>query len=164
MISDNEFYNIINQYEDKIRYFYLSKVDKRDDIDDLVQESLYQIIKSLPNFGHKSNLSTWIYSICRNTLYNYYYQKRKINNIKIKQNYNSLNEEFEKIDFKIIIEKLEKPLNTIYDLYYKKNYKIKEIAELLDKPEGTIKYLLYNLKIKIREYYFDTTESAKNII
>ena len=158
MLTDKEIHDIVVQYENKIRRYHSSKVSNNDDIDDLVQETLYSIIKSLPNFSQKSKLSTWIYSICRNTLYNYYYQKKKYKTIIHKltdhfMNEAIMNQDFEKVDIKLFIEKLEKPLYTVYDLFYKKNYKIKEIAKLMDKPEGTIKYLLYTLRMKVKSYY-----------
>ena len=152
MSKSKDVYNIICQYEPKIKHFFQSKLINQDDIDDLVQEVLFQIIKSISKFRRKSRLSTWIYSICRNTLYHYYYQKKKSGKLFHKLTDHYMSEDFERIDITLITEKLAKPLSTIYDLYYKKNYKIKEIAKLMDKPEGTIKYLLYTLRLKIKEY------------
>ena len=156
MLTDKEIHDLLVRYENKIRYFFSSKVSNYDDIDDLVQETMYQIIKSLSRFNEQSQISTWIYSICKNTLYSYYYQKKKQDDIPNKLN-TKANENFTNdIEIKLIIEKLEKPLNIIFELYYRRNYKIYEIAEFLDKPVGTIKYWLFRLRIKLKNEIIKT--------
>jgi RNA polymerase sigma factor (sigma-70 family) len=150
----NEIYDIIRLYEPKIKCFFQSKLLNREDIDDMVQETIFQIIKSIHDFKGKSAISTWIYGICRNTLYNHYYQKKKSNSIIDKLSDPLIRDEYEKVDMKIFLDKLEKPLYTIYNLYYINNLKIKEISGLLNKPEGSVKYLLYILRMKVREYFY----------
>ena len=77
MTSQETYIRLLNEYEPKMRRFFSTKVAHQLDRDDLFQEAAYAIIKSYKKFKAKSSLSTWIYSICRNILYNYYYKKRK---------------------------------------------------------------------------------------
>jgi RNA polymerase sigma-70 factor (ECF subfamily) len=146
---------IIGEYEARIGYFFRSKVGDRDDAEDLVQEVLFRIVGSIATFVGRSALSTWIYGVCRNVLYHYYWQKKRSEKIFRRLTDRFAVDEFDGRDLRSLIENLKKPLSTVYDLYYRKNYKIKEMAKLLDRPEGTIKYLLYTLRLEIRRYYGD---------
>jgi RNA polymerase sigma-70 factor, ECF subfamily len=151
MLTDKEIHDLLLKHENNIRYFFSSKVSNYDDIDDLVQETMLQIVSALPKFRQNSQISTWVYSICKNTLYTYYYQNKKQTDIQNKLDGRPADNMIDDVDIRLIIDKLEKPLNTIYELYYKRNYKIYEIAEFLDKPVGTIKYWLFRLRVKLKD-------------
>ena len=149
---------IILTYEKKIHQFFVKNTFNQNDVDDLVQEAICQIITSIHSFSGKSHLSTWIYAICKNVLYNYIYQRekqkkiiKKINQIK---SY-SLNDFQSKIEFRFLIESLSDQNKILFDLYYRKKYSIKEISRLLNKPSGTVKYYLYQLRNEIKRYIKD---------
>jgi RNA polymerase sigma-70 factor (ECF subfamily) len=43
----------------------------RRNLEELVQETLFQILRSLPNFKGASRLRTWLYGVARNVAYNF---------------------------------------------------------------------------------------------
>ncbi|MGL4798972.1 MAG: RNA polymerase sigma factor [Cellulosilyticaceae bacterium] len=58
-------------YPSLIGYF-LSELRNYDLAEELTQETLYQACKSKPSFKGHSSLKTWVFSIARFTLLNYY--------------------------------------------------------------------------------------------
>ena len=144
---------IINEYSVRIKNYYYKKGYRNEELEDLEQESLLEIIKSINKFKNKSSLSTWIYAICQNIHRNNIYQKERlrktIKRIEILDNKNIKIED--KIDLKIAIESLDKIEKMIFEYYYNEGRKISEIVKILDIPSGTIKYKLYNIRKKLKD-------------
>ncbi|MBN2531550.1 MAG: sigma-70 family RNA polymerase sigma factor [Spirochaetales bacterium] len=146
---------IILAYEKKIRQFFFKNTYNRDDVDDLVQETICQIITSVHSFSGKSHVSTWIYSICKHVLYSYICQREKQKKIikKINQLKSCSLHDFQSdIELKLLIDSLSDRDKLLFNLFYKKRYSIKEIAGLLHKPPGTVKYYLFRLRSEIKRY------------
>ena len=73
---DDTFIKLINDnigIAHKISRAYFTDAADRDDI---VQEMMYQLWRSYPRFDNRSKFSTWMYSVCLNTVLTY---RRKIN-------------------------------------------------------------------------------------
>ncbi len=151
MITQETLIRLLNEYEPKMKRFFSGKVTNQLDRDDLYQEATYAIIKSYQNFKKKSSLSTWIYSICRNILYTYYYKKKRVTDIYERLKERTPKDEHDMIILHMVLKKLPPLYKNIYDLRYRKGYSIKELAKMLERPEGTIKYLLYQLRGKLKE-------------
>ena len=149
---DADIYKIICYYDKKIKYFFSSKVKSQEDIEDLYQETIYAIMSGYGGFKKQSALSTWIYGICRNILYNYYYHKRKNCNILEKvRNQPETEDIYDRLELEFAVEKLSFSQKIIYEKYYENNLSIKQIAEQLDKNEGTVKYLLFEIRKKLKD-------------
>ena len=61
MISENEFVNLVQQNELIIYKVISLYSDTEEDKQDLYQETLMQLWKSMDNFNGKCNFSTWMY-------------------------------------------------------------------------------------------------------
>ena len=56
-------------YREKVMGFFLSRLRSREDAEDLCSEVFLNAIRALPDFDEtKASLSTWLYTISRNTL------------------------------------------------------------------------------------------------
>src|ERR1035437_5006512 len=62
-----EFERIVREYQDKIFRLALSMLGDRAAAEETAQDVLVRVWKGLPGFRADSSLSTWIYSITRNT-------------------------------------------------------------------------------------------------
>ena len=131
--------------------------------DDIVQDVFIKVWKNLGNFDlNKSQFKTWLFTITRNTITDYYRKKKATPFSYLKED--ELNEnEIEDIAPlpDIILEKLQdketldKVLNdlkdeykTVVTLYYQEDMTFKEIGEVLGKPMNTVKSYHYRaLKI-----------------
>jgi RNA polymerase sigma factor (sigma-70 family) len=67
-MNKHEIENAIFSNEIKIKRFFLKNVYDKEDVDDLVQETICGIISSFNSFSGRSSPATWIYAICRNVL------------------------------------------------------------------------------------------------
>lgn len=64
------------EHNDKLRHFILSRVNNIHDVEDILQEVFLKVYQNKDRFKGKSSVKTWIYSITRNTIIDYY-RKRK---------------------------------------------------------------------------------------
>jgi RNA polymerase sigma-70 factor (TIGR02943 family) len=64
--------NWVNNYADELYAFAMSKTDKAELAEDLVQETFLAGLKSLKNFEGKSSERTWLYSILKFKIADHY--------------------------------------------------------------------------------------------
>lgn len=69
---------LLGRYTEKIRACAWKMVGNRDEIDDLTQETLLQIIRSLPGFRARSSFATWVYQIAHNTCVDSYRRRSRM--------------------------------------------------------------------------------------
>ena len=133
-----------------IKRFFTGKVGSTEDIEELVQDVLYTAVKNISSLRNMEAFPGWIYGICRNRLKQYYEKKSRTSGSPAPEQ-PFRDRSYEKIELKLIIEKLPEQLRLLYSLYYEKNFKIREISTVLKMPEGTVKYLLYDLRQKVKD-------------
>ena len=139
-----DFYNIYEEYFDRVYYKVLSVVKNDDDAEDICQETFISVYKNLSKFREESNIYTWIYRIAINKTYDFF-KKRKVE-FEINDDVLSLPEDVN-FDTKVILqEKLklisekEREIVILKDIY---GYKLKEIAEMKDMNLSTVKSVYY---------------------
>ena len=68
---------IYTQYRDKVFGFVRSKIFNQTEAEDIVQTVFLKVYSNLDKYDEtKASLSTWIYTITRNTVYDYLKEKR----------------------------------------------------------------------------------------
>ena len=68
---------IYTQYCDKVSRFVRYKIYNPIDVEDIVQTVFLKVYSNLDQYDEtKASLSTWIYTITRNTVYDYLKEKR----------------------------------------------------------------------------------------
>jgi len=130
-------------------------VGDRDAAEDLTQETFVKAWKNLKSFDQKRNFKTWIFTIAKNTAFDWLKKKKEIpfstftdeegeswlENV-ADENFlpdeilerSDLAEELEKI-----LEKIPVHYRTILLLHCKEDFSLHEIAEILGEPYNTIK-------------------------
>ena len=64
---------LYTEYHDKVYAYLVSKLCNREDAEDLCSEVFLKVYSHLDEFdGAQASVSTWIYSITRNTLYDHF--------------------------------------------------------------------------------------------
>ena len=143
---------ILRKHFPLIEGYFRARVTQLEDIEDLSQETAYQVIRSWNRFQHRASVSTWIYSICRNIFAAYLRRKNRVWQEKqylYLHGSGQLTEEDRKI-VELVIESMDADYQTLYNLYYCRGYSVKEISQRIAKPEGTVKYELYLLRRETR--------------
>lgn len=142
---------IYTQYREKVFGFVRSKIFNPDDAEDIVQNVFLKVYGNLDKFDEtKASLSTWIYTITRNTVYDYLKEKRDRPVLELIDNTEASEEDSP--DAEIInsealdelasaLEKLpQDQRDTVILLYYKKLDR-KSVAEMFGISYGQLRYL-----------------------
>ncbi len=70
--SAKDFETIYNHYSSKLFRYIFYKVRTRQDAEDVTSETWVNIVKNLKTYSFNSSFSTWIYSVTKNILAQYY--------------------------------------------------------------------------------------------
>lgn len=68
---------LLRRYEQKIRACAWKMVGDPNEIDDLTQETLLRLIRSLPGFKARSSFATWVYQVAHNTCVDAYRRRSR---------------------------------------------------------------------------------------
>lgn len=146
--QDCEF--IYTQYRDKVFGFVRSKIFNQTEAEDIVQTVFLKVYSNLDQYDEtKASLSTWIYTITRNTVYDYLKEMRDHPVLELIDNTVDSaekpdetilnNEELEELA--CALEKLPQDQRDIIILLYYKNLERKNVAEMLVMTYGQLRYL-----------------------
>ena len=141
---------IYMQYCDKVFGFVRSKIFNQTEAEDIVQTVFLKVYSNLDKYDEtKASLSTWIYTITRNTVYDYLKEKHDHPMLELIDNTVDSaekpdetilnNEELEELA--CALEKLPQDQRDIIILLYYKNLERKNVAEMLGMTYGQLRYL-----------------------
>lgn len=131
------------------------------DIADAIQETMINAYKHIKKLKDLSKFKSWIIKILINECNKIYKRKSRNDNVIEKINieyvnnnlYSSIYESNSKMDFEILIDKLNYDEKLIVTLFYNSNYSCKEISDILKMNVNTVKSKLLRAKEKVRNYY-----------
>jgi RNA polymerase sigma-70 factor (ECF subfamily) len=151
---NSEFVEILNNHRGLIYKVCNLYCPDRDDREDLFQEIVIQIWKSLPGFRKESALSTWMYRVALNTAITHFRKgKRSVNPISLTgidlpdindsdENEESFRQLFDAIEH---LNKVDKSIVLLY--LEEKNYE--EISEITGLSKTNVGVRLNRIKIKL---------------
>lgn len=137
-----------------------------EELEDLMQETLYQVFVSLPRFRRHCRLSTWIYQIARHTALTHLRKRRHaLPTVSLAatseeddapspvDNIPSGDDPEKRFIEELIHREIEKlpPDQREALTYQMEGYKIKEIAEMMNVPEGTVKTWIHRARNRLKE-------------
>ena len=77
IITEEKKTQIYQDYHQKVEGFLMGKICHKETAEDLCSTVFLKVYQKLPEFDEtKASLSTWIFTICRNTLTDYYRTRR----------------------------------------------------------------------------------------
>jgi len=165
----NSFEELIKEYK-KIAYnIALKMLKNKEDAEDVSQEALIKVYKSINRFNMDSSFKTWLYRIVANTCLDHL-RKNKENPISIDQPIRSGHDEFymdigdnrptpqevleTKLTQKMVMEavnELEEDFKTIIILRDINDFSYEEISEILECNIGTVKSRISRGRQKLKE-------------
>ena len=144
---------VMAQYQNKVFRLAYSMLGNRELAEDAAQEIFVRVWRALPGYRGLSSLSTWIYSIARNTC---------LTALKSGQRTLSLDEpkvhdaaearqsipldESRGPDLAYLVSQLPEKYRQAIALFYMEEKSYEEVARLLDVPLGTVKTYLHRAK------------------
>jgi RNA polymerase sigma-70 factor, ECF subfamily len=153
--DEDAFAEIVKVYLDQIYNFVFRLTGDRDAAEDLAQVTFVKAWKNLKRFDQKRSFKTWLFTIAKNTAYDFLKKKKEIpfssfsdeegeswlENVADETDLpdeimerKDIAEEFEKI-----LEKIPVHYRAILLLHYKEDFSFHEIAEILGESYNTIK-------------------------
>jgi RNA polymerase sigma-70 factor, ECF subfamily len=165
--NHDDYHNLIKTYRYDIYRMIRSRARSELDADDIFQEVLIKIYKGLEKFRRDSSLKTWIYTLVKNSVIDYYRQPwwskivfwKDMDQQDLVQNSSHDNNDPQKsfleretaAQLSGYIETLPINEKEIFCLRYIDEFTLNEIAELKGKNLSTIKTHLYRAVKKIRK-------------
>jgi len=153
--DEDSFNTLVNRYLKPIYNFLFQFVRDTAVSDDLTQETFIKAWKNMKKFDKERSFKTWIFTIAKNTAYDYFKKKKTIpfsnffdengnNKLENMSDGNILPDEIlnRKDIAKEMDEKLKeipKKYQIILTLRYKEDFSLQEISEILKVPYNTIK-------------------------
>ncbi len=141
---------IYAKYRDKVFGFVRSKIVNQTEAEDIVQTVFLKVYSNLDKYDEtKASLSTWIYTITRNTIYDYLKEKRDHPVLELFENTVDSEEEPDDSilnnetleELACALEKLPQNQRDIIILIYYHGKPKTEVAKILDITYGQLRYL-----------------------
>jgi RNA polymerase sigma-70 factor (ECF subfamily) len=176
--NQNAFKELRLKYHGALTHFVARLVNRREEVDDLVQEAFIKAFTSIQNYNEEFAFSTWLFKIAANNSIDYL-RKKKLHTFSINTPFETEDEEytFELPDTDLrpdqllisnqrskmleeAMESLPPKYRQVIYMRHVEEMEYSEIAKALDEPLGTVKAhifrareMLYKqLKHKIRHY------------
>ena len=152
------FERVVELYSAKIFHLAFSMVRSEAQAEDMTQETLVKIWKGLPGYHGGASLSTWIYTITRNTCLTELKKRTSHPTVSIQEPelegaleslpaLQSLDRETGvEIDVTHVLKQLPERYRQVITLFYLEEKSYQEVSGLLGLPLGTVKTLLFRAK------------------
>jgi len=154
------FYYLIKRYETKLRRYILRITNRKNEVDDLLQNVFIKTYKNLPTFNKELNFSSWIYRIAHNESINLIGSSfiQKFVSLPDWFDVGSRDEVEEKIDdeqmkkkLKNCIEKLDIKYKEPLVLFYYEEKTYEEISDILRIPVRNVGVLIHRGRLRIKK-------------
>jgi len=162
---------LINRHRDKIFGFIYSKVRNQELTEDLFQDTLFKVVRTLKKgkYNEEGKFLSWVIRIAHNIIIDYFRKKNKMKNVYESEDFsmfdilhdNSLDAEKQMIrkqmieKIRILIEKLPKDQKQVLKMRMYEELSFQEIAEKtevsINTALGRMRYALINLRKIIEE-------------
>lgn len=139
-----------------------SIVKRDEDCADAIQETILRAYSSISALKEPAYFKTWIFRILINECNKILRKQRKSIPALMLQDDSPAMDDYEDLDLKDAIDKLEEALRLVITLHYFEDIPLKEIAEMLETPEGTIKSRLHRARRILANYLQVSNERNMN--
>lgn len=154
--DEDAFTQIIISLESELYKVARMRLECEDDINEAVQETIIQTFKSIKKVKKPQFFKTWLIKILINNCNKVYNQKKKNIIVGFDEGiiYNETDSNIEKsndkMDFFLMVKKLNYNERIALTLYYTEKFTTKEISQILKEPESTIKNRILRAKNKLK--------------
>ena len=152
------FERLVERYSAKVFHLAYSMIGNETQAEDMAQEVLLRIWKGLPGYHGGASLSTWIYTVARNTCLTELKRRSlhptvsmdepgfaaAIDSVPALQS--SDPEAGLEMDVRQMLSQLPEKYRQVITLFYLEQKSYEMVASLLDVPLGTVKTFLYRAK------------------
>ena len=152
---------ILRAYKRKVFGLALSYLRDRETAEDVAQEVFIKVWKALPRFDERATVSTWIYTITRNTSLSAIRARRPNASLSDPEVLEAVEssaaervEEGSDADgaaLRKLVGQLPAKQRQVVTLFYMQEQSYDEVAAMLAMPVGTVKTLLHRARARLQE-------------
>lgn len=148
--EEEAFIQLYHQHVSSLYRFIFSKVNNRQDTEDLTSETFYHALKNLKSYSGKSSFKNWLYGIAKHLILAKYRERYNESTVELDENsaFQELktSEGTEEHEQKIhildkILDSIPQNYRDVLELRFLKGYTILETAEALGITEENAKVL-----------------------
>jgi len=167
---------LMDRYRQKVLHLAVSIVRDPALAEDMSQTVFVKVWQALPKFDGRAALSTWLYTIARNTCLTAVQRERRIVPL---EDFSDVADDDEpelfgvsganaaegsaqaaaEYDVARLLEKLPEPYRRVVVLFYLEDRSCEEVGALLSMPTGTVKALLHRGRKKLAALAGEESES-----
>ena len=147
------------RYHPQLLQFVLYKVSNHDDAEEIVQEVFINCLKHLPVFNGKSSILTWMKSIARHEIADYYrkkYAKKAVHTIPLLDSLSSESLDDASVVAKkvsLVLRKMRKDYRELLLLKYVDGKRVKIIAQELRRSFKSVEADLFRARSDFKAIY-----------
>lgn len=152
MNIEQEFINQLLQHKHIVYKVCFMYANDRDEVNDLFQESVFNIWKAYKDFKGKSTFLTWVYRISLNTCITDLRKKRKYDFVPLEEQINVMEDcERDELlkEMYLLIKRLNK-LDRMFILLWLDEKSYEEIAEITGTNRNTVAIRIHRIKEKLK--------------
>jgi RNA polymerase sigma-70 factor (ECF subfamily) len=152
---------IVRAYKRKVFGLALSYLRDREAAEDVAQEVFIKVWKALPQFDGRATVSTWIYTITRNTSFSTIRARRPNASLSdpdvmaaVETSGAAAGEESAEVEGAALlrlVDQLPAKQRQVVMLFYMEEQSHEEVANMLAMPVGTVKTLLHRARARLQE-------------
>jgi len=151
---------LVQRYKKRIfEFIYFQIKQHRHDAEDLTQDVFVELYKKVGNFRHESKFSTYLFSIAKNIVLNYFRSNsrffsfsqllNKSEDVEIINLHDQLSNEAEQKQILLAINSLSADERQIIYLCDKENFSYLQVSEILNIKLGTVRSRLSTARQKV---------------
>ena len=147
--KDRAFEVLLQRYQAKVFRLVFSIVGNRSRAEEVTQDAFLKIWQALAGFDGRASLSTWIYTIARNTSISHLrseFYRKTLSLEDSPEPFAAAEPVLSRIETERLVANLPEEQREIIVLFYLQEQSIEDVAAMLDLPEGTVKSQLHRAR------------------
>ncbi|HEU4590198.1 MAG TPA: RNA polymerase sigma factor [Steroidobacteraceae bacterium] len=167
---------LMDRYRQKVMHLAVSILRDQALAEDMAQTVFVKVWQALPKFDGRASLSTWLYTIARNTCLSAVQRERRIVPLEdfaevadddgdpmlfgtAQAGAETAGQAAAEYDVARLLDQLPEPYRRVVVLFYLEDRSCEEVGELLSMPTGTVKALLHRGRKRLAAIAGATTET-----
>ena len=167
---------LMDRYRQKVMHLAVSILRDQALDEDMAQTVFVKVWQALPKFDGRASLSTWLYTIARNTCLSAVQRERRIVPLEdfaevadddgdpmlfgtAQAGAETAGQAAAEYDVARLLDQLPEPYRRVVVLFYLEDRSCEEVGELLSMPTGTVKALLHRGRKRLAAIAGATTET-----
>jgi RNA polymerase sigma-70 factor, ECF subfamily len=138
---------LLERYKDKVFHLALSFTREASSAEDLAQETFLKLWRVLPRYDGRASVSTWLYTIARNTCLSHLRDERPGRALPVFESGPERGDDGTAgIDARRLLAKLPDRDRQLLTLFYMEGRSYEEVAKITGMPLGTVKSYLHRAR------------------